>query len=408
MQFRSLALLACASCALAHGNHGHDQTPISGPHKSLWYNTLPGDGGTQADSVFSGISTFGRLPYFPCLASDEEKYDIAFLGAPFDTGTSYRPGARFGPSGIRQGSRRLNLYGGYNVPMEANPFNFWGKVIDCGDIPVTSYDNAYALQQIEDGHNTLLMRQPYTAAKEPGISKNGKTLPRVITLGGDHTITLPLLRSINKAYGPISVIHFDSHLDTWKPKVFGGAPSKQAAINHGTYFYWASEEGLLANDSSIHAGIRTTLSGPSDYDNDGYCGFTRVEAREIDTIGTDGIIKRIIDRVGTKNPVYLSIDIDTLDPAFAPATGTPETGGWSTRELRTILRGLESLNFVAADIVEVAPAYDTNAELTTMAAADVLYEVMTIMVKRGPLTKNATQSEDPYVPQASTIEAQEL
>lgn len=113
-------------------------------------------------------------------------------------------------------------------------------------------------------------------------------------------------------------------------------------------------EGLLANDSNIHAGIRTTLSGPSDYDNDGYCGFEIVEAREIDTIGTGGIIKRILDRVGTKRPVYLSIDIDTLDPAFAPATGTPETGGWSTRELRTILRGLEKLNLIAADIVEVA------------------------------------------------------
>ncbi|KAI1610790.1 agmatinase 1 [Exophiala viscosa] len=393
MLLKSLALLACASCALAHGDHDHNQEPISGPHKSLWYNTIPGDGGTQADSVFSGISTFGRLPYFPCLASDEEKYDIAFIGAPFDTGTSYRPGARFGPSGIRQGSRKVRFSGGYNVPMDANPFNFWGKVIDCGDIPVTSYDNHYALQQIEEGHNALLTRTPYTAAKEPGISKSGKTLPRLITLGGDHTITLPLLRSINQAYGPISVIHFDSHLDTWKPKVFGGAPSKQAAINHGTYFYWASEEGLLANDSSIHAGIRTTLSGPSDYDNDGYCGFTRVEAREIDTIGINGIIERIRSRVGTKNPVYLSIDIDTLDPAFAPATGTPETGGWTTRELRTIIRGLEGINFVAADLVEVAPAYDTNAELTTMAAADVLYEVMTIMVKNGPLTLNATQAD---------------
>jgi agmatinase len=113
-------------------------------------------------------------------------------------------------------------------------------------------------------------------------------------------------------------------------------------------------EGLLVNDTNIHAGIRTTLSGPSDYDNDGYCGFEIVEAREIDTIGTDGIIKKIVDRIGTTRPVYLSIDIDTLDPAFAPATGTPETGGWSTRELRTILRGLEDLNFIGADIVEVA------------------------------------------------------
>ena len=178
-----------------------------------------------------------------------------------------------------------------------------------------SYDNAYAIQQIEDGHNKLLMRRPETSADEIGPALKGKTLPRIITLGGDHTITLPLLRSVNKAYGPISVIHFDSHLDTWRPKVFGGAPSEQAAINHGTYFYHAHGQGLLANDTNIHAGIRTTLSGLSDYDHDGYCGFEIVEAREIDMIGTEGIIKKIRDRVGTEKPVYLSIDIDTLDPA---------------------------------------------------------------------------------------------
>ncbi|MCJ1366271.1 hypothetical protein MMC16_005399 [Acarospora aff. strigata] len=386
------ALSSFAVRVLAHADH--DQTPIAGPHKSLWYNTIPGDGGTQADSVFSGISTFGRLPYFPCLASDDEKYDIAFIGAPFDTGTSYRPGARFGPNGIRQGSRKVRFSGGYNVPLDANPFNSWATVLDCGDIPVTSYDNAWAIHQIEEGHNTILSRKPATDADKKGPAKNGKTLPRVITLGGDHTITLPLLRSINRAYGPISVIHFDSHLDTWKPKVFGGAPSKQASINHGTYFYHASQEGLLANDTNIHAGIRTTLSGPSDYENDGYCGFEIVEAREIDTIGMNGIIRKIRDRVGTTKPVYLSIDIDTLDPAFAPATGTPETGGWSTRELRTIIRGLEGINIIAADIVEVAPAYDTNAEHTTMAAADTLYEVMTLMVKKGPLSKMVEEIEE--------------
>ncbi|KFY77272.1 hypothetical protein V501_01597 [Pseudogymnoascus sp. VKM F-4519 (FW-2642)] len=381
------ALLALGWIAIATAHSGHDQKVIEGPHQSLWYTRLPGDGGTQADSVFSGITTFGRLPYQPCLQNPDAKYDIAFIGAPFDTGTSYRPGARFGPSGIRQGSRRLNLYGGYNVPLKTNPFNSWATVLDCGDIPVTSYDNTYALKQIEEGHFEILSRAPATDADKRGPAIQGRTLPRVITLGGDHTISLPLLRSINRAYGPVSVIHFDSHLDTWKPKVFGGSPSDVAAINHGTYFYHAAMEGLLSNDTNIHAGIRTTLSGPSDYDNDGYCGFEIVEAREIDTIGTEGIIKKIVDRVGTERPVYLSIDIDTLDPAFAPATGTPETGGWSTRELRTILRGLENINLIAADIVEVAPAYDTNAEHTTMAAADVLYEIMSMMVKKGPLSR---------------------
>lgn len=275
--------------------------------------------------------------------------------------------------------------------LDANPFDSWAKVLDCGDIPVTSYDNAWAISQIERGHHALLSRKPATDADKPGPSLKGTTPPRIITLGGDHTITLPLLRSINKVYGPISVIHFDSHLDTWKPKVFGGAPTEMAKINHGTYFYHAAQEGLLANDSNIHAGIRTTLSGPSDYDNDGYVGFSRIEAHEIDDIGTKGIIKRILSRVGTTKPVYLSIDIDTLDPAFAPATGTPETGGWTTRELRAILRGLEKVNIIAADIVEVAPAYDTNAEHTTMAAADCLYEVLTGMVKRGPLSAMGTR-----------------
>ncbi|CAN9450068.1 unnamed protein product [Alternaria alternata] len=286
MRFTPAIVASFAATVAAHGDHGHDQEPLAGPHEGLWYNTLPGDGGTQ----------------------------------------------------------------------------------------------------IEQGHNLLLSREPYTHADKPGPSKKGTTLPRLITLGGDHTITLPLLRSINREYGPITVIHFDSHLDTWRPKVFGGAPSEQASINHGTYFFHAAQEGLLANDTNIHAGIRTTLSGPSDYENDGYCGFEIVEAREIDKIGIDGIVKKIKDRVGTEKPVYLSIDIDTLDPAFAPATGTPETGGWTTRELRTIIRGLEGINLIAADIVEVAPAYDTNAELTTMAAADTLYEVMTLMVKKGPLS----------------------
>lgn len=275
--------------------------------------------------------------------------------------------------------------------MIQNPFHSELRLLDCGDIPVTSYDNAYAIDQIEKGHYELLSRKPFTAGDKKGPALGGKTLPRIITLGGDHTIVLPILRSVKRAYGPISVIHFDSHLDTWKPKVFGGSPSKMAAINHGTYFYHAGMEGLLANDSNIHVGIRTTLSGPSDYTNDRYIGFQIVEAREIDTIGIQGIIKRIVDRIGTKNPVYLSIDIDTLDPAYAPATGTPETGGWSTRELRTIIRGLKDLNFIGADIVEVAPAYDTNAELTTMAAADILFEVISIMSLKGPMSNMVKQ-----------------
>lgn len=145
------------------------------------------------------------------------------------------------------------------MPLAVNPFLSGLRIVDCGDIPVTPYDNTFAIKQIEEGHRALLHRTPHSALPndtltgEPlvPISRDGKHHPRVITLGGDHTIVLPLLRSIHSAYGPISVIHFDSHLDTWKPSVFGGAPSERAAINHGTYFYWASREGLIANGSSI-------------------------------------------------------------------------------------------------------------------------------------------------------------
>ncbi|KAG8427882.1 hypothetical protein J3459_006289 [Metarhizium acridum] len=313
-------------------------------------------GGRHTDSVFSGISAFGRLPYEPCLENRDAKYDIAFIGMALAVDFS---------------SRRLNLYGAYNVPLEINPFNSWATVVDCGDIPVTSYDNTWALKQIEEGRLRSYPDLPLQTLIREARQLRGRLCP--------------------------------GHLDTWEPKVFGGCPSEVASINHGTYFYHASQQGLLANDSKIHAGIRTTLSGPSDCDNDGYCGFEIVEAREIDPIGTEGIIKRIVDRIGTERPVYLSIDIDTLDPAFAPATGTPETEGWSTRERKTILRGLKKqrallkwryvVNMLrgGSDIVtnkhRTQPAYDTSAEHTTMAAADVLHEVVSIMVKKGPLSK---------------------
>ena len=223
-----------------------------------------------ADSVFSGITTFAKLPWVQRFGAQKDtQFDIAFLGAPFDTGTSYRPGARFGPSGIRAGSRRLTLYGGYNVPLGVNPFENL-TIVDCGDIPVTPYDNAFAIKQIEEGHKELIHRTPVTKLgldKVTGeqllpIANDGKEHPRIVTLGGDHTIVLPLLRSVYSAYGSISVIHFDSHLDTWKPAVFGGAPSHQAEINHGTYFYWASQEGLIKNGSSIasiFSGLRCAL-----------------------------------------------------------------------------------------------------------------------------------------------------
>ncbi|CAK5267416.1 unnamed protein product [Mycena citricolor] len=390
--FAALALALVSSVA-AHDGHEHeDQMPfgyVKGP-----LDTFRGfNDEVTADSIFSGITTFAKLPWVQCLGRESDiPFDIAFLGAPFDTATSYRPGARFGPSGIREGSRRLTLYGGYNVPLKINPFKSGLRIVDCGDIPVTPYDNKHAIQQIEDGHKALLQRQAFSPLGNSSLtgqplfpfSLDGKHHPRIITLGGDHTIVLPLLRSINSVYGKISVIHFDSHLGKLNFARTSRHGSPRCRHVEALSLRWRAERP--GRDQPRHHGaIRTTLSGPEDYENDDASGFQRIEAREIDTLGTAGIISKIRDTVGD-GPVYLSIDIDSIDPAFAPATGTPETGGWSTRELRTILRGLEGLHIVSADIVEVAPAYDTNAELTTMAAADILFEVMSVMAKT-PLGK---------------------
>jgi agmatinase len=159
----------------------------------------------------------------------------------------------------------------------------------------------------------------------------------------------------------------------------------QSEFTHGTMFYLANDEGHIRNGTSVHAGLRGRLAGNNfgDYQDDSRQGFLRIEADDIDVIGTQGIVDLIIDRIGTEVPVYLSIDIDTIDPGFAPGTGTPEPGGWTTRELIRILRGIEGLNIVAADVVEVSPSYDGRGEETALAAAQILYEILTSVVKRG-------------------------
>lgn len=217
--------------------------------------------------------------------------------------------------------------------------------------------------------------------------------PKLITLGGDHAIALPALRALHKIHGkPLSVVHFDAHLDTWHPDKYMSAwPSEQAAFNHGSMFWLASLEGLISNTSSAHAGIRCRLAGvdEGDYTDPGpETGFIRIHADDIDDIGPKGVIAAIRDRVGSDengmpNPVYLSVDIDVLDPGIAGGTGTPEPGGWTTRELIRILRGIEDLNVVGADIVEVAPAYDGPGEETSLAAAQVVFEILSSMVKAG-------------------------
>ncbi|KAL2856317.1 hypothetical protein BJX68DRAFT_207128 [Aspergillus pseudodeflectus] len=322
-------------------------------------------------SQFSGLTTFAHLPYVNCFVGSEAEatpYDIAFLGAPFDTGVTARPGARYGPGGIRLGSRRLT---GWSIYTGENVFESWAKLVDCGDAPLTWLDNTVALKQLDLAHKVA-------SSRKTNSTHQGRT-PRIITLGGDHTTTLSALRSTNTHWGPVSVIHFDSHIDTWDPKVLGGGISHYAGVNHGTFLHLAHEEGLIRN-TSIHVGIRASVNRPKgDLRNDLRCGFSIIKARDLDYLGVSGIVNEIKSRVGNSK-VYISVDIDVLDPAFAPATGTAEPGGFSTRELLSILDALRGLPVVGADVVEVAPVYDSVAETTTLAAAEVARSLLELMV----------------------------
>ncbi|PWY69319.1 arginase family protein [Aspergillus eucalypticola CBS 122712] len=321
-------------------------------------------------SQFSGLTTFANLPYLNCFVDDEStttnnNYDIAFLGAPFDTGVTARPGARFGPKGIRLGSRRL---GGWSIYTGENAFASWAKLVDCGDAPLTWLDNTVALKQLDMAHKVYRIF-------------NAGQIPRIITLGGDHTTTLSALRSTYENWGPVSVIHFDSHIDTWDPKVLGGGVSHYAGVNHGTFLHLAHEEGLIRN-TSIHVGIRAPVVRPKgDIRNDLRCGFEIITARDLDRFGVSGLVEQIKSRVGDSR-VYISVDIDVLDPAYAPATGTAEPGGFTTRELLTILDALRGMPVIGADVVEVAPIYDTAGETTTLAAAEVANSLLALMVAR--------------------------
>lgn len=334
-----------------------------------------------AEWGFTGIGTFAHLKYAKCLTTPSQQFDIAIIGAPFDTAVSYRPGARFGPRAIRHASSRQTSFRGFNPRANINPYQNWATIIDCGDIPVTPMDNAVALEQMTAAFIELNSRAPISHL----LSK-----PKLITLGGDHSLSLPALRALNKYYGgKLRVLHFDAHLDTWHPAKYPSAwQSKQAHFNHGSMFWLAGNEGLLSNSSgspNVHAGLRTRLSGSdwADYDDDTAQNWVRISSDDMDDLGTNGIVKSIMDTLGTEDPVYLSLDIDVLDPAYAPGTGTPEPGGWTTRELIRVLRGIEGLNLVGADVVEVSPAYQGAGEETALAAAQVVFELMSSMVKKG-------------------------
>lgn len=368
-------------------DHDYSQTSIRSQDPHLLSNIY--DGFDSPDSKFAGLTTFANSPWVHCLASpasssssstpssktasDIEPYDIAFLGAPFDTGTSARPGARFGPVGIRLGSRRISPTFNYSPYTHNNPWKSWARVVDCGDAPLTFFDNTVALKQLLHAHRLISARRANDTTRSH--------VPRIITLGGDHTTTLAALRSTISHWGPVSVIHFDSHIDTWDPAVLGGGLSHYAGVNHGTFLHIAHEEGLLLNSSNIHAGIRAPASNKHhDWRNDARCGFEIVTARDIDHIGIAGVVERVKRRVGDTS-VYISVDIDVLDPAYAPGTGTAEVGGWTTRELLSILDGLVGVKVIGADVVEVAPAYDNAGETTVLAAAEVAQSLMRLMVE---------------------------
>ncbi len=297
-----------------------------------------------------GEATFARLPRI----TEVSRADVAILGVPFDSGVSYRPGARFGPGHIRESSRLLRPY---NPAAGVFPFAA-RQVADAGDVAVNPFSIDEAIATIEAAARELL---------------TGAGAGVLLTLGGDHTIALPLLRAVSAVHGPVAVVHFDAHLDTWDT-YFG------AAYTHGTPFRRASEEGVLDKTGCLHVGIRGPLYGGDDLRDDAALGFQVLPATDVERLGTPGMIEAIARRVGDR-PVYVSVDIDVLDPAFAPGTGTPEAGGLTSRELLAVLRSLADLNLVGADIVEVAPAYD-HAQITGIAAAHVGYELLSALAAR--------------------------
>ena len=294
---------------------------------------------------FMGPATFARLPRI----DEVSDWDVAIVGAPFDIGTSYRPGARFGPISIRNGSRTLR---NWHPDLELHPFGNQ-QVVDAGDIACSVYVIDDAIRSIEEAATEL------TQDSKP-----------IVTLGGDHTIAFPLLRVAHRRHGQVALLHFDAHVDSYDTYM-------NAAYTHGTPFRRAAEEGLFSREHSMHVGIRGSKYGPEDLAEDAGFGFVVLGTWEVEEIGIDGYVTRIREQLGDM-PIYLSIDIDVLDPAFAPATGTPEIGGFTTRELVGILRGLRGLHFVGADVVEVAPAYD-HAEITGIAAANLVYEILALM-----------------------------
>ena len=299
---------------------------------------------------YGGPATFARLPRLDEVASAPTSRSS---GVPFDSAVSYRPGARFGPAHVRASSKLLR---NFNPVQDVEPFAVQ-QVVDAGDIACNPFDIGEAVRQIDEG------------ARE--IAGTGAKL---MTIGGDHTIALPLLRVMHEMHGPIAVVHFDAHLDTWD--TYFGAP-----YTHGTPFRRASEEGLVDKTGSMHVGIRGPLYCRQDLTDDQVLGFQVIGAHDMDDLGWRGAVERIRARVGDR-PTYVSLDIDVLDPAFAPGTGTPG-GRWPDQPgaAEHPARASPTSTSSAPTSSRWRPAYD-HAEVTGIAASHAAYELISAMAPR--------------------------
>jgi agmatinase len=304
--------------------------------------------GRQPEMTYGGALSFLRRRYTRDLAGA----DVVVSGVPFDQGTSNRPGARFGPAAIRAASVQLAELPAF--PWGFDPFRRLA-VVDYGDCYL-DYGYPESVVEVVQAHARRII--------ESGA--------RMLTLGGDHFITFPLLRAHAERYGPLSLVHFDAHPDTW--------PDDGHRLDHGTMFRRAAEQGLVDPTRSVQIGIRTHAAG---------LGYTVLDAPWVHEQGPAAVIDRVRSVVG-EHPVYLTFDIDCLDPAFAPGTGTPVAGGLSSAQALAILRGLGGLNYVGMDVVEVAPAYD-HAEITALAAATVAHDWLCLLAaERRPVKGSKT------------------
>jgi guanidinobutyrase len=295
---------------------------------------------------FGGLASMMRLP----MANSPKGLNAGFVGVPLDIGTSHRPGARFGPRQIRAESCLIRPY---NMATGAAPFDTL-QVADLGDVPINTYNLLKSVDIIERHY------QPIVASG---------CLP--LTLGGDHTIALPILRAMKAQHGPVALIHVDAHADV-NPDMFG------ERIAHGTPFRRAVEEGLLIGNKLWQIGLRGSGYSADDFDWPRQQGFTIVPAHEVWYQSLAPRMAQIRERIGPNTPTYLSFDIDGIDPSFAGGTGTPEIGGLSVPQALEIIRGCRGLNLVGGDLVEVSPAYDTSGN-TALLGANLLFEMLCVL-----------------------------